>query len=344
MKRTILVCVGLCLAMITPALAKDKAKMKEEARALIEQAIQVSNLHGPGSGPYELEATETMPSRHQEVKYVVYSDASSYREDATFNGQTEESVRIGADLWKPARTHIPVDMFWESRSIANPLLVLRDALKEKVTGVIDLKSGGSDLKCVKSIEGVYRRHEMCFDPTTGALLVSKTSWPSIFPPGGSLFNGHPQGGTDIVTFGNYESFRGVLIPMQMQVIHDGAVDTSWKITNIAPLKTPEAPSLFAKPAGAEEWPYCDNMSFVGTDPIMLPGDSLSKLRSLKDVALQLTISHKGKVTEGYVISEQKRGDGGAFLKILSRHHFQPALCNGKPIRGELILALYGPNH
>jgi len=340
MKRTSLACVVLFVATITPATAKDNAKMEAEGKALIEQAIRVSDLHGPGVGSYTLQAMEAIPRQHLEVRYQLYWDSQNYRVEATVGGRTEATVTNGAVVWKQKRTHIPIDTLMESRTVANTVDLLRTALQQKITGVRDQVVGGSNLKCVKTVAQRDVSNELCFDPATGVLLLAKTEAPFSMPFGGPLMPGWPRLIVKTVAFSDYTSFHGVYVPLHTQVAINGDVVSDWHVSTIRGLTAQDA-SLFSRPADSEEWPYCDQMTSPEPEAIILTGDESGVLRRIGMVALQLHISPEGKLSEGYVISEQKTGDGEKFLKMFLKRRFLPARCNGNPIDGDLIISRVG---
>lgn len=249
--------MALCVAMLaclagflftSPVLiATNKLQKRAEARALIQKALDISDFRAPGSPPFELRGTITIPLKDGK------SAPGSYLLDWVSPERWREEIHVA----NYSRIRVGgAGKYWQLRSIPYELMAfdtftkginfaehLRSTLLEpywdkdsKAKILLNRKKlDGVSADCVKLSDDT--KH-FCFDIQSGRLLRNGSEvW-------------------EMTKYSEYHTFAGKFVPGELDMSALDHPMGSFRLQSIAKLSDPDE-NLFIPPQGAEPWPTCD---------------------------------------------------------------------------------------
>lgn len=334
-KRALLSAVLLLAA--APLFAKDKAHLQAEGRAIIERAIKVSDLRAPSVGPFVLKATRLATKESPEAKYVFYWSAPNYREEVTENGRTEVRVGNATTEWRQHRTYLSSRGFGAFNNVVDVTQSLRRISPQSVTNLQLKNENGAQLECFNAHEKSAET-ELCFEPTSSALVLSTERRTLQFqcPPYSRLCSNVPTVSYSSVTDrSRWAEFKGVLVAQAVRIQYSRESVREWRIDSLDALDARSG--LFEPETGAESWERCEDVTAARSIPTITAAPNGPELSGVQKVKLQVIITTAGEVSEAYVISEERPGDGAKVIEHLKQRRYEPARCGDKSVQGELII-------
>jgi hypothetical protein len=248
-KRAIFLAAILGAAFVLPAAvgANNKTDQRAEARALIQRALDVSDLRAPGSPPFEIRGSITVPLKKGQNATGTYLldwvSPDRWREEIHVANYSR--IRVGG-----------VGKYWQLRSIPYELMAFdtftkginfAEHLRSALLGPYwDKDSKAKILLKRKKLDGVSAdcmtlgddTNDFCFDIQSGRVLRNGSEvW-------------------EMTKYSGYETFAEKFVPSALDMSALAHPVGSFKLQSISKLDQPDE-ALFIPPQGAEPWPTCD---------------------------------------------------------------------------------------
>lgn len=317
--------MALCVAMLaclagflftSPVLiATNKLQQRAEARALIQKALDISDFRAPGSPPFELRGTITIPLKDGK------SAPGSYLLDWVSPERWREEIHVA----NYSRIRVgDAGKYWQLRSIPYELMAF-DTFTKGINFAEHLRSAllepywnsNSKTKIMlkrRKLEGVSAdcltlgddTNHFCFDTQSGRLLR----------------NGSEE--WEMTKYSEYQTFAEKLVPGALEMFALDRPVASFKLQSISRLDHP-GENLFSPPQGAESWPTCD----VFVRPKLIHEEHPSPPSGAEGTVLIYGIlGVGGRFSDLKVIESPSPELGEAVLKSRQSAIYQPETCHG----------------
>lgn len=328
-----LVCV-VAFVFASPAVpAKDKSQQRAAARALIQKAVDISDLRAPGSPPFELRGTITIPLKAGQSatgSYLLdWVSPDRWREEIHVANYSRIRVGGAGKYWQLRSLDYELIPFFEFSGSFDVARRLRYELagsdwsagsKARVS-ISYSKINKRRAACVL-IDENFDKREFCFD-SVGGMIIRDSSRQDVIDQSGV----EPG---DATTYSGFATFGGKLVPGKMEIGNDSGGVLSFMLSSIGPLGTVGA-SLFSPPQNADIWPSCDDPSAL-TPPKLLHHvtPEFNRFKAAGSVVAYILVGTDGAVHSPKILAASFAGDVDATLKALKTWKYQPATCRGVP--------------
>jgi hypothetical protein len=329
------------------AQTKPPLPSKDEAKRVLEVAVEKTNLHATGSSPYHLRVKmKSFGSKGDttEGSYEFWwASPDRWREQTTWDGKTSVKIADTNRLWTEGE-----DLRHWSTLHLSDLLDFWDYLRWEshlhIRKVHSKTFDGVPLACIEAREET--------PPITGALLISMPSvnLNACLDPETNL-PVYIQRDSLHLDLSNYTELGTKRFPRELQRILDGKPQIEAHIESLEPFDPTQA-SVWQPSKDAASRPWCSNL--VGPVPLHFAGapDFPSSLAPGSVMVplppdfgrfgrLIFDVDEAGHPLDVHAFKHDsqapiKDSDKRTLLKSV----FKPATCQGKPIRAEFEI---GPN-
>jgi hypothetical protein len=323
--------IGAFLLSLAPAFAQ-KPEVVAQARALLDRAASVTHYRSRDSAPFKFRGRFRIgsnPKKSTEGTYVLsWVSPDKWREEIVVGGVSR--IRVGEPGWYWQVQEIRTELFAIHRAsdLLNVRVLLQELQRETLRGVSKKKKKGRERVCIKAQSDFGLERELCLDAASH-LPVSESSQSAFYS--GSL---------------EYE-FRLVgssWFPQFIRRKENGQTVIEFSLDEVR-----EAPVFddahFARPAGAEGWPSCENPvpSRPARPSAALRGaSSQTQVIRLPDSGTMLVyaiVGLDGKLHNVQVVYSTFKNPPEDRLRRLMEGTHEPARCDGKPIGSEQFITL-----
>jgi Gram-negative bacterial TonB protein C-terminal len=316
----------LLVTALLPAFAgtqsdKDAAK-RQEADAIIERALSVSDIRAEGSAEFGMRGTITVNGAKKHAAegtyLLLWMAPDRWREEIQF--QDYSRMRVGTK-----------NQYWQTRSIDYELLPingisvalsfpgrLRSILQSTPDkGTLDLakrKIHGRTGPCVLFTpeKGHVPDQAYCFDAENGALISEEHA---------------PWNGAGDVEYSDFVSFGGKIFPGTIQLKMDGRAEAQFHVSGLSPLGQVD-PKAFDAPPNAAEFGDCEE----GNHPTPLHGgvprypEEMKREHVSGNVYVYALIGTDGKLHNMKVLPESDQRFVTATLPVMATWDYAPSSC------------------
>lgn len=329
----------LILSLLCASGFSSDAKQLAEAESLIDRATKASSLTGSDGVPFFLQLRfGPLPgnARSKAGGYKLWWAAhDKWRAQADANGLQDVEVRNAQGLWLRQGIDPELDaIFGGARRFPFGGQLLR--WNEKIVGLRERKVNGVKLSCVAT-ERKDENRDLCFDPKLGVLIQITTSH-TVF-----VFY-HFEHMVWVTEYREYASLGDKLLPGEIEVSSNGRVIASIRLGSVAMQpKTAFADELFEPPQGYRVWPGCDqyepaalNKNYSQPPGILNYAWFVGPQRVSDGV--RITIGPDGKAQDVQLINPLAMDkDSKHVLSAFMNQTYDPAICDGKPVVGMLVM-------
>ncbi|MGH9730499.1 MAG: energy transducer TonB [Candidatus Acidiferrales bacterium] len=337
MARKLLAAIVAMPLLAASVHATDKPDKRAAAAALISNALKISDIRAPGSPPFELHATLTVPVRNRKAATGTYTltwvSHDRWREEIHFIGYSR--IRFGGmnKYWQVRSLNYelpPIYDFSEGFGFARDLQAALDGpyWSQKADGKIETKQrklGKQRVTCVYLTNPDSRfTSEFCFDPGQGTLVRG----------------GFP--GFGVAEYSDFRAFQGKLSPATVRITSDGDTLLTFQLDRISALEIVDT-SLFVSPAGSILFADCRVNGQGAEEPSTktLPnypvGDRAAHISGKVDV--YAVVGSDGALHNIKILASPSSGLTDATLQALKGWRYKPASCSGQPEQSEIIITV-----
>lgn len=320
---------GLSLA----AGKSDKSEAKrQEAEALIQRAIAVSDVRAEGSAEFGMRGTILVNGAKKHVAQgnylLLWTAPDRWREEIQFHDYSR--IRVGAK-----------NAYWQTRSIDHELLPINDIsdalsfpmhLRAMLLSTPDRakfeiarrKIEGRKAECLLFTPTKKNgTQEYCFDAQDGNLVSEyNTSWAA-----GAK-----------VEYTKFATFSGKFFPGMIQVKRGDEVEVQFHLNAILPLGKTDDATFEASP-NAALWGSCTD----GDHPVVLhaplPEPAMISQDMIGSVHVYAVVGTDGMLHNLKVLPESDPRFAPSTLEAISRWNYAPALCGGTPLPVEIVVTI-----
>jgi len=299
---------------------------KEQAKALIDKALQMTDIRISGSPPFRLRAQvrlSALVGPDLSGTYLLeWAAPDRFYEGTSFPLFEETQTAQGDRLWRRrSLPYIPYHI-WQMQSLIPSYPGLSLAEKSKVGKIREVKKDGIRMLCIEtSYEETLK--EVCLDPTSGAPL-------RIAIPDLSL----------TYEFSDYASIGPKVFAHRRRLFVDRKLVVEIRVETIETgLSFP--PERFAAPAGAQRLAWCPDPKreelLKGADwpPFYdAPGGAWARPRGL--LAVYGVIRRDGRLHNLTVVAPLDKTYDQYVLKNLEQFLYRPAYCGEVPIERDFM--------
>ncbi len=193
---------------------------------------------------------------------------------------------------------------------------------QKVKRVFD-QTKGSQLRCIESEEDANLKRTFCFDTSTNELRRAETSPRDLSP--------------ERTEYSGYRHFESSTFPAMIRRVSDGrSVDLT--ITKLQPEISAD-PSTFSRPTGAMSRGACPVATMR---PKMLRHGSPkypAGETGPSSVRFWFMLSTDGRPHDIKLLEAKNGAFAKSALKVVQEMLYQPAMCQGQPIEGQVTLEI-----
>lgn len=326
-----LVLSTLTLTLCTLGQSAKDADARAQAAALFAKALAASNIHAPGSPPFEMRATITVKLRSGKPSIGSYllewASPDQWREEIYFANYNR--IRVGGK-----------NQYWQSRTTAyevEPILQLDQALgflKE-----FHVRSSASGLPAMKTIKfHEAGKHGQKLDCVT---LVPSDDYYSTggdycFDAAGGWFVSQTRNSLQL---SNFISFGGKYFPGSIYTEQESASRVELQLNSITPLGKMDSAD-FQPPVGASAWPACDDPDALPKTKSEIPPDypENEKYAHISGtVLIYATMGIDGQLHNLKVLSAPDTGLANAALTAVEQWQYIPEMCHGSPVPVETLI-------
>ena len=324
-RRPLILALSIAVLLST-ASANDKDK---EAKALLQRAIDLSDIRKEGAPPFRLKANLRITNDDGSVAEGAYTEfwvsKEQWRKEIVLGDFRRTVVRIGRKSWTlDSSSAVPSGIrgfggtFELSSLGSNPW---------KTDKFEDLQLDGSAAVCFRTKPENGRMSELCFDKTSGCILGRTDR----------------SGGSKRVDFTyryqDYQRFGDRLVATSYQNFKDNKAWLQAKVSEL--IIRPELDqTIFTPLAGGRETYHCPSRPQPPKQiwapqprpPVAMKGDEM--------VTLSVFVGTDGKPHDLTVIDSVNNDYDEASLKAVRQWKFKPASCEGKPIEVEIAIEVH----
>jgi hypothetical protein len=300
---------------------------KEEAKALIDKALQMTEIRTSGSPPFRLRAQLHLSALMGPDLWGTYllewAAPDRFYERISFASFEESQIALGDRLWRQrSLPYIPYSV-WQMESLIRPDPELQVGDKNKVHKIREVKKDGIHLLCIEtSYKGTPK--EVCLDPTSGAPL-------RIAIPDLSL----------TYEFSDYASIGARVFARQRRLFVGRKLVLEVRVDVIETVPSFPPERFTPPPADAQTEAWCPDPKpaelLKGADwpPFYgAPGRALARPRGL--LAVSGVIRRDGRLHNLTVVAPLDKTYDEYVLKNLEHFRYRPASCGAVPIETDYI--------
>jgi TonB family protein len=280
--------------------------------ALIQHAVDISNLRTPDVAPFRLRARVHVYGEDPvNADYLlIWATAERWREEISVGNN--RAIRVGGK----ATISIKDDSD-QAQSIRSQLrlLDLAAVLYVKPNDSLgDVKSRNHDvarMQCLSRTAKQGSKTELCFDAATGVLVKNES-------------------GNSTTEFSKYSEFKGKLFPRLVTIFHGKTPYELIEVQDLAYDSDHDA-SLFDSDARYKTMAGCEHP--VAPTPIRLPDPEYPaqlRTRNPQVVRLSATVNETGGV-ENIVVTRSAGALDVYAIKALGTWKFAPATCGSRAV-------------
>lgn len=299
-----------------------------EADALIEKALALSDVRAPGSPPFELRGTISIPTDKgatAEGTYVLtWATPDQWREEIHFSNYSRVRVGGKSQYWQVRSIDyelLPIYDFWTAFNFAD---ALRDALQvapgEAKFAIKKRKVDGNSAQCAGRGD-----EQFCFDAGGGFLEREEKALVGI----------------DQVRFSSFTSFGGKLFPGTIQLQARGGPNVQFRLGSILPLGKVDS-GMFSPPSDSIAWANCTGAGrrkLVHDQAPYYP-DGLRRSGVSGSVSVYAVIGTDGVLHNMRVLKASNEGFVPSALGAFSGWRYAPETCSGTPQQAETVVSIF----
>jgi TonB family protein len=300
------------------ATADDSDADALRAAALLARSQAVTSLQA-GLAPYRLKATFRLFGLASGDKTGTllrdWVSDSQWREEITVGALHYVIARSGNKLWS-TQVFEPLRLE-QTRSLLGELLPgFGPRPRKKFKALKETKIDDKSVTCVVQTEE-HTKTTTCIDPATVEVL---------------RIDLEQDEERQRKEYGDYRPFRDRLVAQKRLYLESGNKAVELTVDSLSDVKDVD-PAEFTAPARAYEDVICEG-NFVVSKPILSPDPEFPAITGVNHARLTLgiVVLPDGTTADAYVI----RTGGEAFDKVaekaLREWRFQPASCNGNPVK------------
>jgi TonB family protein len=298
------------LALFHLAHAESKQQRAEE---LLKRATQGSSLDPSSGEPYRIQyrfkvtafAGVDVPGTYLRV----WGGSGRWRQEISVPGFSEIVVVNGNKKWILRSTAAEPNVLFSLGWGLQPKLQWEP--DEVAHAIRAEKHGAQRFQCIERGPKNGGWRTFCFDDTTGKLTTLTNNGMSF-------------------EYSDWRQIDSRLVAGHVKMLGDEHQEVDAEL--VSPGKSPSGDSDFIKPAGAEEWTYCEHQSPAVLTARSEPDFGLATLRG--GVEVYGVIETDGHISHATVVSGSGKEFEKPALAAFSRWRFRPAMCDGVPIRTE----------
>ena len=324
-----LTCAVLLLSGPTSAPADD---LSRDPQAYLARARELCTLQAKGSTPYRLLAhiEASVHGKQLAGDYgMVWLSEDRWREELKF--AEFQRLRIGApggfqQVRTPDYSH---PIIFDLDQAFDEAAALDLEPNETVQKLKSRKLHGALLDCARIQKDRKVDRELCFDPSSGSLLHSE--------PHSSWFN--QSADPLIIDYADPQAFAEKLVPRHIHGDQGGWARFDIAVTSLESRPTVSEAAL-TPPANSEFWPIC-HATFVTAQAKHTKGPDFpaaARQGHLQgSVSLYAQIDPDGSISHLFTLQAGSRDFEAAARKAVQQWSYNPATCDGKPIRAETLI-------
>ena len=323
MRKPGIKCLLAVLLLLSPALhAENKRKVAE---ALIHHAAELSDIRSEGAPAFKLQAEITFSPGTASANSGTYQEtwvsAQRWQRETTTSNFHSVVIVEGKKRWSLTTGH--ADPEFESPETITSFSFAHFTPDKLVEQTLS----GVPVTCaISKPNAVGGKFALCFDQKT-SLLAEKITPRAV---DGKIVD-------DSCIYSRYEAFAGKQFPHVVTCFHDGQLVMNAKLS-----PTPVMPSdlpPFNPPAGAEESVNCLSppqppKPTYTPDPEYPTGQSGSVI-----VVLWVNLGIDGKPADLKVVGKANPAFDSLATKAVSHWRFQPATCDGQPVKVQINIEI-----
>jgi TonB family protein len=336
MQKNTLRCLVLALlAALTSGAFCLGTEDKANPESLLAQARKLADVWSDGTPAVKVQTDvkilyakdKTTPGRY----VVTWISPSHWREELEFSNYKLVRIHTSKGYWQQSTLGFTPEIVFELDSLLNSISTLKIQPKEDLGEVKIRDKDGIQQKCIEVKRAKETTRVLCFDEADGGLLnVESPRSQNQEPPEISR-----------VEYGQLKKLGDKLIPYQVHAFRDRTLYMTAEVTEITPIAEDD-PGIFAPPANAEFWPYCDDMQgaeLVKHVQPIYPGSARSNHEE-GTVVLYGVIEADGRLSHITPIQGATPSLQSAALDAVRQWSYKPASCGPTPIRIQSSIRVY----
>lgn len=325
-RRTLILALSIA-GFLSAASANDK---NNEAKALVQKAIDISDIRKEGAPPFRLKASLRITNDDGSVIEGAYSESwvskEQWRKEIVLGDFQRTQVAIGRKSWTlDSSSTVPNGIRYLGRTF--DLWALGPDLW-KADKFEDLQFDGSAALCFRTKPENGGMSELCFDKTSGAIL------------GRTDRRSERKKTVDFTyMYQDYQRFGDRLVATSYKALKDKKPWLQAKVSELT-IRPELDQTMFAPLAGGREVYRCPSRP---QPPKAIWAPEPRPPAEMKDdemVTLSVFVGTDGKPHDLTVIDSVNNDYDQASLEAVRQWRFKPASCEGKPTELEIAIEVH----
>ena len=314
---------------VSESIANPKEDVKEQAKAALTRAAELTDLKAQGSSPFHLSSRVQLSIRgplDTQGTYVLdWESAERLRGEIAFPGFSEVEVASDGKLWRLRSLAYPPLRVWQLRELMDLKKELLFDLKKDVKKIRTSDKNGTHSLCIE-----FRRDPgsftTCIDSATGAPLSIEEDSPVVKKRS---------------EYSNYVTIGGKMYPQDMRYFEGEKQLVALHVEELNQASTINA-NLFSPLPGIDAQPWCSApqpprmLHFLAVHPNSPSRSDYDPSTNKGRVGLFATIGTDGRLKNLHIVQSVSPTLDAAVLKGAEEVRYEPSACNGIPIEHETV--------
>jgi len=312
-------------------LAAAKVNKKEQARALLDRAKELSNIRATGSPGFRMKVKLRLLQKNgifMEGSYLlIWATPQKWREEISFPGYNEILVATQDGTWSVNnQEYRPYVVSRLINSLRVGLGWPKDS-KDKIAKVREIEIDGIRMTCAELNPEQQPKNEYCADSLTGTLIRDTDGYSQI-----------------VYKYGDNGSLGDRKFPRTILIFQGDVLMADGRVEELTLEPNPE-PELFTAPSGENVrfQPNCEGKKIVTARLILhpnprYPANALHN-RVSGIVRLYAVIGTDGRPHALTVVNSAGPELDAAALDVVHTWRYQPTTCDGIPVDVETLIVV-----
>jgi len=309
-------------ALFTSTLANDKKD--DDAKALVQRAMNASAIREEGSAPFRLKANVKVIHDDGSILEGTYTETwvsnTRWRKEIVLGEFRRTQVVAGRKMWNSATSNVLPEHLADISATFDPWFLLSGSWK--ADKFEDRQVDGKAAHCFRAKRSRSGVSELCFESATGVLTAT------IVPV--QLGDRNVEG---LCLYRGYQPLGDRVVPTSYSYFEDKKPRLQAQILELK-LHPPLDDSLFAPLPDAKELVHCPTRA---QPPVPVHNVAPDLTRNSGVVRISLVVGVDGRPHDLQVASSLDPASDNSALEAVRQWKFKPAICEGEPIEVQIAI-------